>query len=77
VVSHFAGFGASRRGYQTSSFECRKCANQCEVAQLVMDNAPSPAGVASATYGKESWSRLKRMIVGVDCLGGISPPSKL
>ncbi len=37
-VSRFAGFGAGHRDYRTSSFECRKCANQCEVAQLVMDN---------------------------------------
>ncbi len=37
-TSQFKGFGVSDFAYQTSSFECKSCPNQCEIAQLSMDS---------------------------------------
>ena len=37
-ASQFKGFGVSDVAYQTSSFECKACPNQCEIAQLSMDS---------------------------------------
>ncbi len=34
LESRFIGFQVCDEKYRTSSFECRKCSNQCEVAQL-------------------------------------------
>ncbi len=36
-VSKFNGFGISEIKYHTSSFECKACPNQCEIAQLSVD----------------------------------------
>ncbi len=35
--SKFRGFGISEVKYHTSSFECKACPNQCEIAQLSLD----------------------------------------
>lgn len=35
--SKFKGFGISEVKYHTSSFECKACPNQCEIAQLSLD----------------------------------------
>jgi len=35
--SKFKGFGVSEVEYHTSSFECKACPNQCEIAQLSID----------------------------------------
>ncbi|MFH1485141.1 MAG: acyl-CoA dehydratase activase [Chloroflexota bacterium] len=35
--SLFKGFNISELKYHTSSFECKSCANQCEIAQLALD----------------------------------------
>jgi len=35
--SKFNGFGISEIKYHTSSFECKACPNQCEIAQLSVD----------------------------------------
>jgi hypothetical protein len=32
--SNFNGFGVSEIDYHTSSFECKACANLCEIAQI-------------------------------------------
>jgi len=37
-TSQFKGFAVSDFAYQTSSFECKSCPNQCEIAQLSMDS---------------------------------------
>ena len=37
-TSQFKGFGVSDFAYQTSSFECKSCPNQCEIAQLSMNS---------------------------------------
>jgi predicted CoA-substrate-specific enzyme activase len=36
--SMFKGFGISEIEYHTSSFECKACPNQCEIAQLSVDS---------------------------------------
>ena len=36
--SKFKGFGISEIKYHTSSFECKACPNQCEIAQLSVDS---------------------------------------
>jgi len=36
--SKFKGFGISEVKYHTSSFECKACPNQCEIAQLALDS---------------------------------------
>ena len=36
--TQFKGFGQSELDYQTSSFECKACPNQCEIAQLSLDS---------------------------------------
>jgi len=35
--SNFKGFGVSEVKYHTSSFECKSCPNQCEIAQLSLN----------------------------------------
>ncbi|MBI2831662.1 MAG: 2-hydroxyglutaryl-CoA dehydratase [Chloroflexi bacterium] len=35
--SLFKGFNISELKYHTSSFECKSCANRCEIAQLALD----------------------------------------
>jgi len=35
--SKFSGFGISEVKYHTSSFECKTCPNQCEIAQLSLN----------------------------------------
>ncbi len=35
--SKFKGFGVSEEKYHTSSFECKACANLCEIAQIALD----------------------------------------
>jgi len=35
--SHFKGFSQSEEKYNTSSFECKACPNQCEIAQLALN----------------------------------------
>jgi len=35
--SKFKGFGISEVKYHTSSFECKACPNQCEIAQLSLN----------------------------------------
>jgi len=37
-ATQFKGFGISEVAYQTSTFECKACPNQCEIAQLSMDS---------------------------------------
>jgi len=36
--SKFKGFGISEIKYHTSSFQCKACPNQCEIAQLSVDS---------------------------------------
>ena len=36
--SKFNGFSVSREQYHTSSFECKACANLCEIAQISVNN---------------------------------------
>ncbi len=43
--SNFKGFSISEEKYHTSSFECKSCANLCEIAQLSLD------GQALARWG--------------------------
>ena len=35
--SHFKGFSQSEEKYHTSTFECKACPNQCEIAQLSLN----------------------------------------
>ncbi len=35
--SQFKGFGVSEADYHTSAFECKSCANLCEIAQLAIE----------------------------------------
>jgi len=35
--SRFHGFQVAEMSYRTSSFECKACANVCEIAQILMD----------------------------------------
>ncbi len=52
--SLFKGFGLSEEKYHTSSFECKACPNQCEIAQLTLD------GQALARWGGrcDMWERV-------------------
>ena len=52
--TQFKGFGLSKLDYQTSSFECKACPNQCEIAQLSLD------GQALARWGGrcDMWERV-------------------
>ncbi len=53
--SRFSGFAACRLELNTTSFECRKCSNQCEVAQL-----NSEKGVVTRWGGKcDLWERVQ------------------
>jgi predicted NodU family carbamoyl transferase len=36
-LSKFKGFGVSEVKYHTSSFECKACPNQCEIAQISLN----------------------------------------
>lgn len=36
-MTKFRGFNISRENYHTSTFECKACANLCEIAQLTLD----------------------------------------
>jgi sugar (pentulose or hexulose) kinase len=38
VQSKFKGFGVSEMKYHTTSFICKACPNQCEIAQLSLDS---------------------------------------
>jgi len=51
--SKFKGFGISEVKYHTSSFECKACPNQCEIAQLSLN------GQVLARWGGrcERWER--------------------
>jgi len=51
--SKFKGFGVSEIKYHTSSFECKACPNQCEIAQLSLN------GQALARWGGrcDLWER--------------------
>ncbi len=51
--SKFKGFGVSEVKYHTSSFECKACPNQCEIAQLSLN------GQALARWGGrcDLWER--------------------
>lgn len=37
-VSNFKGFGVTETHYNTSSFICKSCPNQCEIAQLALNS---------------------------------------
>ncbi|MFH0942441.1 MAG: BadF/BadG/BcrA/BcrD ATPase family protein, partial [Chloroflexota bacterium] len=37
-VSNFKGFGVTETPYHTSSFICRSCPNQCEIAQISLNS---------------------------------------
>ncbi|MFH1486555.1 MAG: acyl-CoA dehydratase activase [Chloroflexota bacterium] len=51
--SQFKGFAISEADYRTSSFECKACANMCEIAQISLD------GKAVARWGGrcDMWER--------------------
>lgn len=40
VPTNFRGFDLGDRQYKTRNFECRSCANMCEISKITIDNEP-------------------------------------